>query len=78
LKKRNKAKQAVKIISEFFSPQEMVKLSNQFFYNRLNYGATIWLFSALSASLKNKILADIIKDVKNLTKRLARTVDSFS
>jgi hypothetical protein len=54
----------------------MVKLSTALFYSRLYYGAKIWLSSALTASLKKKekTMADIIKDVKNMSKRLARAI----
>jgi len=68
IEKANKAKQALRIISRYFSPQEMVKLSTALFYSRLYYGAKIWLSSALSANLKKKL------DVENMSKRLARTV----
>jgi hypothetical protein len=55
IEKANKAKQALRIISRYFSPQEMVKLSTALFYSRLYYGAKIWLSSALSATLKKKL-----------------------
>ena len=55
IEKANKAKQALRIISRYFSPQEMVKLSTALFYSRLYYGAKIWLSSALSAILKKKL-----------------------
>jgi hypothetical protein len=51
----NKAKQALRIISKFFSTQEMVKLSTALFYSRLYYGAKVWLSSALSVTLKKKL-----------------------
>jgi hypothetical protein len=52
IEKANKAKQALRIISKFFSSQEMVKLSTALFYSRLYYGAKVWLSSALSVTLK--------------------------
>jgi hypothetical protein len=48
IEKANKAKQALRIISKFFSSQEMVKLSTALLYSRLYYGAKVWLSSALS------------------------------
>jgi hypothetical protein len=55
IEKLNKAKQALRIISKFFSTQEMVKLSTALFYSRLYYGAKIWFSSAWSAFLKKKL-----------------------
>jgi hypothetical protein len=52
IEKAKKAKQALRIISRYFSPVEMVKLSTTLFYSRLYYGAKIRLSSALSAILK--------------------------
>jgi hypothetical protein len=51
----NKAQQGLIIISKYFSPQKMVKLSMALFYSRLYYEAKIWLSSALSATLKKKL-----------------------
>jgi hypothetical protein len=58
IEKANKVKQALRIISRYFSPQEMVKLSTALFYFGvflLYYGEKIWLSFALSANLKNKL-----------------------
>jgi hypothetical protein len=46
----------------------MVQLSTALFYSIFYYGTKIWLSFALSATLKKKTLADIIKDVENMSK----------
>jgi hypothetical protein len=45
----------LRIISRYFSPQEMVELLTPLFYSILYYEAKIWLSSALSATLKKKL-----------------------
>jgi hypothetical protein len=68
----NKAKQALRIISKFFSTQEMVKLSNcTFLQKTLLWSKGLAFFSLVCNS---KTLASIIKNAKNLSKGLARTV----
>ena len=51
----NKAKQALKIISKYFSTEELIKLSTAYFYSRLYYGAKVWLMTSLKADLKKKL-----------------------
>ena len=41
IEKANKAKQALRILSRYFSTDEMLKLA--LFYSRLYYGAKVWL-----------------------------------
>ena len=55
IEKATKAKQALRILSGYFSTEEIVKLSTALFYSQLYYGAKIWLTSALSAPLKKKL-----------------------
>ena len=51
----NKAKQALCIISRYFSSDELLKLSTAYFYSRLYYGAKVWLHSGLNGLLKKKL-----------------------
>ena len=72
IEKANKAKQALRIISKFFSSQEMVNLSTALFYSRLNYGGLA--FFSLVCNSKGKTSASIIQNAKKFSKALARTV----
>jgi hypothetical protein len=70
IEKANKAKQALRLVSKFFSTEELVRLSTSLFYSRLYFGAKVWLTSALSSTLKklwqasSKMLQIVQKDWK--------------
>ena len=51
----NSAKQALSVISKYFSSLELLQLSTAYFYSRLYYGAKVWLHSGLSLYLKKKL-----------------------
>ena len=55
IEKENKARQALRIISGFFSTEEMIKLSMALFYSRLYYEAKVWLTSALATPRQKKL-----------------------
>ena len=47
----NKAKQAIKLISVYFTSDELSMLATAYFYSKLYYGARVWLIKSLSARL---------------------------
>ena len=51
----NKAKQALRIVSKYFTSAELLKLSTAYFYSKLYYGAKVWLMSTLSGIQKKKL-----------------------
>jgi hypothetical protein len=53
--RKSLSRQALRIISRYFSPQKMIKLSTALFTSRLYYEANIWLSRVLSATLKKKL-----------------------
>ena len=55
--KANKNLQAIKIISKYFTPKTLVKISTSLFYQRLYYGSNVWLSESLSANCKQKLLS---------------------
>ena len=55
IEKANKVKQGLRLVSKFFTKEEMVKLSTGLFYSRLYYGARVWLHAGLSAIVKRKL-----------------------
>ena len=55
IEKANKVKQGIRLVSKYFTKEEMVKLSTGLFYSRLYYGARVWLHAGLSAIVKRKL-----------------------
>ena len=55
IEKSKKAIQGLRLISKYFSVEEMIKLSTALFYSKLYYGARVCLTSGLSAQLKKKV-----------------------
>ena len=53
--KANKAKQALSIIRNYFTNEEMLKLATAYFYSTLYYGAKVWLMSSLNHLLKKQL-----------------------
>jgi hypothetical protein len=73
IEKANKAKQALRIISRFFSPQEMLSCQLHCFTTDFIMEQRFG-FLLPCLQLLRKTQANIIKDGKNLSKRLQRTV----
>ena len=55
IEKANKVKQGLRIVSKYFTKEEMVKISTALFYSRLYYGARVWLHSGINSTLKRKL-----------------------
>ena len=51
----NRAKQALSLISKYFTSQELLVLATAYFYGKLYYAAEIWLHSGIKACLKKHI-----------------------
>ena len=72
--KANKNLQAIKIISKYFTPSNLIKIATSLFYQRLYYGASVWLSPTLSPISKQKLLSASANCLKVCSKNY--TLDS--